>query len=129
MKSNYLRNQNSLNQQLINSKKDNPSPVSASLKPSMVLHIALTISLIQGVVLAYFSTKGEPLYKYLMLNEFMSYLGEIYNEEDAISDQKTQNKVTQYEMMSKQLSIDLIYTILYSITECSIGQNKVHDPH
>ena len=53
--------------------------------PSIILHLALMISLIQGVVLAYFSTR-EPIYKFLIYNEFMSYFGEIYEEQEAIQD-------------------------------------------
>jgi len=48
-----------------------------------------------------------------------SWFGEPHRE-----DQDKKRKSTAFELMTAQLSVDLIYTILYSITEHTVGIKK-----
>ena len=65
---------------------------------------------------------NEPVYKTIMWEEFYSWFGLIYD--DGYDDPNDIRKNPAYTLMYKQLSIDLIYTILHSITEHTVGMVK-----
>jgi hypothetical protein len=86
-----------------------------------VLNITIWASLLQGTILA-IARFNEPVYSFVLLQEVYSWFGLIYD--DGIEDENDIKKNPAFTLMYKQLSIDLIYTILHAITEHTVGMTK-----
>ena len=81
---------------------------------------------------------NEPFYRHLLYKEFASWFGQFDPDDDDLvsSKKKKKNKKskeddansikknTAAQLMSARLSIDLLYTILYGITEHTVGHPK-----
>ena len=66
----------------------------------------------------------DATYRFVLKRELKSWLGMTHSyEESAIG----KRKGTDFEIMTAQLSVDLIYAILYSITEHTVGIKKSED--
>ena len=74
--------------------------------------------MLQGLILSLVHLNDEA-YQFVLYREFKSWFGEPHRE-----DQDKRRKSTAFELMTAQLSVDLIYTILYSITEHTVGIKK-----
>lgn len=85
---------------------------------AIVLGYTIMFALLQGIILAVVRT-NEPIYKHLIFEEIKSWFGELINEEDIKNDLK---KNSASALMNKQLSQDMIYTILHGITEHTVGR-------
>lgn len=59
-----------------------------------------------------------------MIKEIKSWFGELLDEKDIKNDLQ---KNVSSSLMNSQLSVDMIYTILHSITEHTIGRVKNKD--
>jgi hypothetical protein len=81
------------------------------------------ISLTQGVILAIVRT-NEPFYRRLIIEEIKSWFGELLNEKDIKNDLQ---KNVASSLMNSQLCVDMVYTILFSITEHTVGRIKNKD--
>lgn len=88
-----------------------------------MLWFACLMSLVQGIFLSWIRV-AEPVYWFLIKREFYSWFGEpLPNAED----KSELIKRSSFELMSSQLSVDLVYTILHSITQNTVGILKSED--
>jgi hypothetical protein len=85
--------------------------------------ISLLITLLQGFAMAIVRT-NEPIYSFLLTREWKSWFGELYDEDTESNDLR---KNLAVQLMNAQLSIELVYTILYTITEHTSGMQKSKD--
>lgn len=82
-----------------------------------ILYASIYISLLQGLILAIVQLRDNT-YKFVLYREVKSWLGLLHNEKDS----KLANiQGTSFEIMTAQLMVDLIYAILYSVTENTVG--------
>lgn len=85
--------------------------------------ITLLLTLLQGLLLAFVRTK-EPIYRFMMKREIISWFGELYNVETTRNDIR---KNLAVQLLSSQLSIELVYTILFVVTEHTLDAPKTND--
>lgn len=78
----------------------------------------LVVSLFQGIVLGVVRARNEPFFYHIIMQEMYSWFGEVHIEDTDVVTQST------FTMMAAQLSIDLVYTILHSICENTVGVKK-----
>ena len=85
-----------------------------------LLWAACLMSLVQGIFLSWIRV-AEPVYWFLIRREFYSWFGEpLFKKED----DSDFIKHSSFELMSAQLCVDLVYTILSSITKNTVGIHK-----
>lgn len=90
----------------------------------MIYYITLFILLLQGLALSFVRALKEPLYKFVVTREWKSWFGELYNPK---LDKNDIRKNLAVELMNQQLSIELIFTILDTITYHTRGIKKTED--
>lgn len=87
----------------------------------MILNVvAIFMTLVQGIVLAHARLK-EVIYRNYLYIEFISWFGILppeTNGENALLERPA------IAILHQQLSIEMIYTILYAITEYTVGEIK-----
>jgi len=81
--------------------------------------VCILLSLLQGIVLAYARLK-EVIYRNYLYLEFISWFGIL----PPASDGNPLLERPAIAILHQQLSIEMIYTILYSITEYTVGEVK-----
>lgn len=81
--------------------------------------ICVGLTLLQGIVLAYARLK-EVIYRNFLYREFMSWFG-ILPSKDSFDPLLERPAIA---ILHQQLSIEMIYTILYAITEHTVGEVK-----
>jgi len=90
-----------------------------------VLGYSIFISLWSGIILACVRL-NEPFYRFLVRKEVRSWFGLLIPERVEKNLEDIQ-KNPAFMLLSAQLSIELIYSILVGITEHTVGQVKSKD--
>lgn len=85
------------------------------------MKFCLYISLAQGIILAVARLK-EDLYRSMLYKEVGSWFGITYDDHE----HDVYNKPA-VAILQQQLSVELIYTILYTITKYTVGKSKSSD--
>lgn len=86
----------------------------------VIFYVTLFVLLVQGLALALVRT-SEPFYSHMLNREFRSWFGSLHKLE---LDKNDIRKNLAVELMNSQLSIELIFTILHSVTEHTKGSPK-----
>lgn len=89
----------------------------------VVFRVSILISLLQGLAIAVVRVK-EPVYFFILKREMWSWFGALV-ESPADSNDIRVNSVNS--LMNAQLSVDLVYAILHTITENTVGIPKRED--
>jgi len=89
------------------------------------IEIAVLISLFSGIILA-IARLYEPFYRYLVWKEIKSWFGSLVSEKQKKNLGDIQKNPAMV-LLSAQLSIELVYSILVAITEHTVGETKSSD--
>jgi len=90
----------------------------------LIFILTQLITLLQGLLLAIVRT-NEPFYQYLVEKEIYSWFGQLYFESN--ENQTNMRKNLAVQLMNQQLSVELVYSILFTVTEHTVGIPKSID--
>ena len=88
-----------------------------------VFNVSMLISLFQGLAIAIVRMK-EPIYYFIINREMWSWFGYLVHTPADTNDIRVNSVNT---LMNAQLSVDLVYAILHTITENTVGIPKRED--
>jgi hypothetical protein len=85
-----------------------------------VYAICLLISLLQGLLIGIVRTT-EPIYRFILQREICSWFGILVAKPPRENDIKVNSA---HSLMNAERSIDLVWAILYTVTEHTVGVKK-----
>ena len=94
--------------------------IAAASRQRVVFAFCLLISLLQGLAIAIVRTT-EPVYRFILKREALSWFGILAEQPPAENDIRVNSA---HSLMNAERSLDLVWAILYTVTENTVGVRK-----